>query len=78
MGDQPVYPADFDPDAVEYGRKVFADCQAAIDWAHHHDLFREGKVCIEELFDDGIPDDWREVETIYCSEDGTSESESRR
>ena len=78
MGDQPAYPASFNPDAVERGSKLFDDRQAAIDHAHSHDVNDEGKVYVEELFNDGIPDDWREVEAIYCFEDGTTETESRR
>ncbi len=75
LGDQP--PADFDPDAVEYGYKFFTHRQAAIDWAHGRDLWNEGKVFVEELFDDGCPDDWRQVEAIYCFDDGSTETESR-
>lgn len=78
LGNQPGPPADFDPDSVEYGSKLFVDRQAAIDYAHSHDIHHEGKVYVEELFDDGVPDDWREVGAIYCFEDGSIESESRR
>ncbi len=78
LGNQPAYPADFDPYAVEYGHEWFSDRQVAIDWAHTHDLYNEGKVYVKQLFDDGIPDDWRVIEAIYCFEDGTTETESRQ
>ena len=84
LGDQPPLREDFDPDAVERGRKDFADQQAAIDWAHDHDLFYEGKVYITKLvlidFDDGYGPEpcWEDVATIYISEDGTIDIDNFR
>lgn len=75
LGKQPKH--EFDPDAVEYGCKIFRTAKEARTWAHKHDFFNEGRVyheySVPQQDEHNCWDEWEEhfVDVFY--DDGSME-----